>query len=103
MVLVTRVRCHLCQQARAIVSRVAAELALAYREVDVDADPAWPPESAIGSRSSWWTAPSTPSGMLTRTACAAPSRAGAAGCDRDDGPQPKAAGSNHSREQQGQA
>jgi glutaredoxin len=40
MVLVTRVSCHLCEQAQAIVSRVAAELAVAYREVDVDADPA---------------------------------------------------------------
>ncbi len=38
--LVTRAGCHLCEPARAIVSRVAAEFAVAYREVDVDADPA---------------------------------------------------------------
>ena len=40
MVLVTRGGCHLCEEAQAIVSRVATELAVAYREVDVDADPA---------------------------------------------------------------
>jgi glutaredoxin len=40
VVLVTRVGCHLCEQAQAIVSRVTTELAVGYREVDVDADPA---------------------------------------------------------------
>ena len=40
VVLVTRAGCHLCEQAEAVVTRVTAELGVARREVDVDADPA---------------------------------------------------------------
>ena len=40
MVIVTRVGCHLCEQAQATVTRVAADLGVACREVDVDADSA---------------------------------------------------------------
>ena len=35
--LVTRVGCHLCQEAEATLRRGAAEVGFAYREVDVDA------------------------------------------------------------------
>lgn len=38
IVIVTRVGCHLCEQAQATVTRVATDLGVAYREVDVDAD-----------------------------------------------------------------
>jgi hypothetical protein len=36
----TRVGCHLCDQARAVVARVCADLGVGWDEVDVDADPA---------------------------------------------------------------
>jgi glutaredoxin len=38
--LVTRAGCHLCEQAETLLRSMAAELGFAYREVDVDADPA---------------------------------------------------------------
>jgi glutaredoxin len=38
--LVTRVGCHLCEQAEATLRAMAAELGFAYTELDVDADPA---------------------------------------------------------------
>ena len=37
--LVTRVGCHLCEDAKAAVERVAAAGGVTWREVDVDADP----------------------------------------------------------------
>jgi len=37
---VTRPGCHLCAQAQEVVTRVAGDLRVTYREVDVDADPA---------------------------------------------------------------
>jgi glutaredoxin len=37
--LLTRVDCHLCSDARALLSRVAAELGVRWDEVDVDGDP----------------------------------------------------------------
>ena len=38
--LITRVGCHLCDDARAAVARVADEAGVGWRELDVDADPA---------------------------------------------------------------
>jgi len=38
--LITRVGCHLCDDARAAVARVAEQAGVGWREVDVDADPA---------------------------------------------------------------
>jgi hypothetical protein len=37
--LLTRVGCHLCDQARAVVARVTEDLGVTWREVDVDGDP----------------------------------------------------------------
>lgn len=37
--LLTRVDCHLCADARAVLGRVAAELGVRWDEVDVDGDP----------------------------------------------------------------
>jgi glutaredoxin len=37
---VSRVNCHLCEVAKEVVARVAAEAGVAWTEVDVDADPA---------------------------------------------------------------
>jgi glutaredoxin len=37
---VSRVDCHLCEQAKQVVARVAAEVGVTWAEVDVDADPA---------------------------------------------------------------
>ena len=37
--LYTRVGCHLCDDARAVVARVCAELGEGFAEVDIDADP----------------------------------------------------------------
>jgi Glutaredoxin and related proteins len=37
---VSRVNCHLCEVAKQVVDRVAAEVGVAWTEVDVDADPA---------------------------------------------------------------
>ena len=39
VVLVGRAGCHLCEDAREVVARVAAEQGVAWREADVDADP----------------------------------------------------------------
>ena len=36
--LLTRVDCHLCDDARAVLARVAAELGTSWDEVDVDGD-----------------------------------------------------------------
>jgi glutaredoxin len=36
--LVTRVDCHLCQDAEALLRRLSAELGFEYTELDVDAD-----------------------------------------------------------------
>jgi glutaredoxin len=38
--LYTRSACHLCDDARAVIARVCAELGEAYDEVDIDADEA---------------------------------------------------------------
>ena len=40
VVLVTRVGCHLCEQAAPVVAREAARAGATYAERDVDADPA---------------------------------------------------------------
>lgn len=37
---VSRVNCHLCEVAKEVVARVAAEAGVTWAEVDVDADPA---------------------------------------------------------------
>jgi hypothetical protein len=37
--LVSRVDCHLCDQARVVVARVCADLGVGWEELDVDADP----------------------------------------------------------------
>jgi glutaredoxin len=37
--LVTRAGCHLCEEAAAVLRRLAAELRFGYREVDVDSSP----------------------------------------------------------------
>jgi glutaredoxin len=42
--LLTRPGCHLCDEARAVVEQVCAELGEAYEEVDVDAAAAYDPE-----------------------------------------------------------
>lgn len=39
IVLVSRTGCHLCDEAREVVRRVAAEQGVGWAEVDVDADP----------------------------------------------------------------
>ncbi|QDP98283.1 glutaredoxin family protein [Microlunatus elymi] len=39
VVLLTRVGCHLCADAVAVVARVCAETGTPYAEVDVDSDP----------------------------------------------------------------
>ena len=39
VILYTRERCHLCQDAREILARLAAEAPLAVSEIDVDSDP----------------------------------------------------------------
>lgn len=39
MVLVSRAGCHLCEQGREVVARVAAATGTAWTEVDVDDDP----------------------------------------------------------------
>ena len=36
MTLVTRVGCHLCEDAETVLRRLSAELGFGYREVDVD-------------------------------------------------------------------
>jgi glutaredoxin len=36
--LLTRARCHLCEQARAVLARVCAEVGTPWREADVDGD-----------------------------------------------------------------
>ncbi len=38
--LITRVGCHLCEEAGVALDRLAAELGFAYAEVDVDSDQA---------------------------------------------------------------
>ena len=38
LILITRVDCHLCAEARAVLARVAAELGTPWDEVDVDRD-----------------------------------------------------------------
>ena len=38
--LYSRRDCHLCDQARAVIERVCADLGEQYAEVDIDADPA---------------------------------------------------------------
>jgi glutaredoxin len=38
--LITRVDCHLCEDAEATLRRLAGELGFGYEELDVDADPA---------------------------------------------------------------
>lgn len=38
--LITRVGCHLCDDASAALTRLSSELAFGYRELDVDGDPA---------------------------------------------------------------
>ena len=38
--LITRAGCHLCEEAAADLQRLREELGFAYRELDVDADPA---------------------------------------------------------------
>ena len=38
--LLSRVGCHLCDDARRLVERVAAEAGLTWTETDIDADPA---------------------------------------------------------------
>ena len=38
--LITRADCHLCDDARATLLQLAAELGFGYAELDVDADPA---------------------------------------------------------------
>ena len=38
--LITRVGCHLCDEAQATLRKLRAELGFAYDEVDVDGDPA---------------------------------------------------------------
>jgi hypothetical protein len=40
LTVVTRHECHLCDVAKEIVARVAAEVDVAWTEVDVDSDPA---------------------------------------------------------------
>lgn len=40
MTLYSRVGCHLCEDAEAVVARVCADLGESYVVVDVDADPA---------------------------------------------------------------
>lgn len=40
VVLLVRDGCHLCDDARAVVGQVCGERAVAWREADVDADPA---------------------------------------------------------------
>ncbi|HET9016228.1 MAG TPA: glutaredoxin family protein [Thermomicrobiaceae bacterium] len=37
--LITRVGCHLCEQAQARLRQLSAELGFGYAELDVDADP----------------------------------------------------------------
>ncbi|MDT4961928.1 MAG: hypothetical protein QOF87_1575 [Pseudonocardiales bacterium] len=37
--LVTRVDCHLCEDAEVLLRRLSAELGFGYEELDVDADP----------------------------------------------------------------
>jgi glutaredoxin len=37
--LITRVGCHLCEQAEAVLRPMATELGFGYHEVDVDSDP----------------------------------------------------------------
>jgi glutaredoxin len=37
--LVTRLDCHLCADAEALLRRLSAELGFGYQELDVDADP----------------------------------------------------------------
>jgi glutaredoxin len=37
--LVSRAGCHLCQDAEAVLRRLAVELGFGYQELDVDADP----------------------------------------------------------------
>jgi glutaredoxin len=44
--LITRANCHLCDDARATLLHLAAELGFGYAELDVDADPALRAEHA---------------------------------------------------------
>lgn len=37
--LYTRAGCHLCEDARAVVERVCADLGETFEEIDIDADP----------------------------------------------------------------
>jgi glutaredoxin len=39
VVLLSRPGCHLCEEARAVITRVTAELAEGFEEVDIDASP----------------------------------------------------------------
>jgi len=38
VVLITRTPCHLCDEARAVVTSVCGEAGVAFEEIDVDAD-----------------------------------------------------------------
>ncbi|MDP9092914.1 MAG: glutaredoxin family protein [Actinomycetota bacterium] len=38
MTLLTRAGCHLCEEAQALLRRLASELGFGYEELDVDAD-----------------------------------------------------------------
>jgi glutaredoxin len=40
LTLVTRTQCHLCEEAKPAIARVAERAGVAWREVDVDSDPA---------------------------------------------------------------
>lgn len=39
LLMLSRVGCHLCQEARTVVDRVARSAGVSWREVDVDEDP----------------------------------------------------------------
>ena len=40
LLLLSRLGCHLCDEARSVVAAGAAEVGMAWRETDVDTDPA---------------------------------------------------------------
>ena len=76
--LVGRAGCHLCDTAREVVARVAADVGVGWEEVDVDADPAlrerWSDEVPVtlvdGRQHDFWRVDEA----RLRTALAAPPR-----------------------------
>ena len=72
--------CHLCDDARAVVERVAAETGTAWEELSILDDPELREQYAEQIPVFWSTATSTISSGSTSAGCGRRSPAGAPGC-----------------------